>query len=446
MKNKGRFILMFIIFISLILHNLSAQEIYSTENIYIFLIDLSGSMKKDALSERVKIELENFIRDEVEPNDRLLIVGFGDEVTYYWDDVLTEMKEKEIIYNKISNLVSNHSWTHMSAAFDHLAKRLNELNQLYPESIKYIYIFTDGKNEPPKHLNENPELFSEILEKHFGENTLKPLKSFIYYITFGTKAPEEITQISEESDNFKVTEKPRKEEIDSKPIIPIEIELKIRKDSYKLIKGKREEIELRFKAVSITKSAEIKVDFEDKEKIVSLSKKNKKFDIIFSPNNLSEGNHNTLINVSTIDDNGKITPEKFEITYRVIIPDYTIWYILGALLLLIVILLIIYKMLPTFSGRLIFIKNDSEYPQRLSGKFCKKLSDLQRGWGIPVSIKVCPDSTGSRVKLKFKLTEKKRNKFTKNGLVAKKSPIILRTGDSIEYGDVKVQFDNNKRR
>ena len=103
-------------------------------------------------------------------------------------------------------------------------------------------------------------------------------------------------------------------------------------------------------------------------------------------------------------------------------------------------------MLPTFSGRLIFIKDGSEYPKRLSGKSCKKLSDLQRGWGIPVSLKVCPDSTGSRIKLKFKLTEEQKNKLTKNGLGVRKSPEILRTGESIEYGDIKIRFDNNKRR
>jgi len=446
MTNISCKLLLFIIFTLVILPNIYAQESSNSEDIYVFLIDLSGSMKKDALSERVKIEMKNFIRDEVELNDRLLIIGFGDKVTYYWDNALTRMEDKEIIYDKISNLVSNHSWTHMSAAFDHLAKRLKELNQLYPGSAKYIYIFTDGENEPPKQLNEKPELFSEILRDYFGENTLESLNSFIYYITFGTEAPDAINKISKESDNFEVTEQPRKKEIDSVPIIPIEIELKLKKDSYKLIKDKREEIELQFRVVSITRSAEIKVDFDDNEKIISLSKKNKKFDIIFSPNNLSEGNHEVLVNVSTIKDNGKITPNKFEITYNIIIPDYTIWYILGAILFLIILIVIIYKLLPKFSGRLIFIKDGNEYPKRLSGKSCKRLSDLQRGWGIPISIKVCPDATGSRIKLKFKLAEKQKNKLTKNGLEIRKNTEILRTGDSIEYGDIKIKFDNNKRR
>jgi len=446
MTNISCKLLLFIIFTLVILPNIYAQESSNPEDIYVFLIDLSGSMKRDGLSQRVKIEMENFIRDDVELNDRLLIIGFGDKVTYYWDNVLTSMEDKEIIYDKTSNLVSNHSWTHMSAAFDHLAKRLNELNQLYPGSTKYIYIFTDGKNEPPKRLNEKPERFSEILKDYFGENTLESLNSFIYYITFGTEAPDAITKISEESDNFEVTEQPRKKEIDSVSIIPIEIELKLKKNSYKLIKGKREEIELQFRVVSITRSAEIKVDFDDNEKIISLSKKNKKFDIIFSPNNLSKGNYEVLVNFSTIDDNGKITPEKFGITYEVIIPDYTIWYILGAVLFLIILIVIIYKLLPKFSGRLIFIKDGNEYPKRLSGKSCKRLSDLQRGWGIPVSLKVYPDSTGSRIKLKFQLTENQKQKLTKNGIEVRKSPVILRTGESIEFGDVEIQFDNNKRK
>jgi len=443
MTNFRKYFFLVIVLLSLTFQNVIAQNV---KDIYVFLVDQSGSMRQDNLSERVKIELENFIRDEVAINDKLLIMGFGDKVTIYYNDTIDEMKEKDNAYNVISKLKSNHNWTHMSVAFRQLADRLNELNELYPQSNKYVYVFTDGKNDPPPALNEKPELFRYILGKHFGMNKLKELKSFIYYISFGIKAPNEIVEIERKSENFKVAKKPREEEDTSIPIIPVEIKLKLKKDSFKLIKNKSEIVELEFKVLSITRASDIKFSFENKEKIVSVSKKNKKFDIIFSPNKLSEGNHKMFVNVSSLDDNGKIRPGKFEIKYEVIIPDYTFWYISGGVLLLIIILVIIYKMLPTFSGKLVFIKNNNEYPKRLSGKFCKRLSDLQRGWGIPISMKVCPDSTGSRIKLKFKLTEKRRQNLMKNGLKTRKSPEIIRTGDIIKYGDWEILYDRNKKR
>ena len=124
---------------------LSAQNSSSTSDIYIFLVDQSGSMRQDNLSGRVKDAVEKFIREEVKFNDRLVIIGFGDEVTYYTDDILSNTQDKERVYGQVSRIASNHQWTHMSAAFDHLAKRLDELKQLYPNSRKFTYIFTDGK-------------------------------------------------------------------------------------------------------------------------------------------------------------------------------------------------------------------------------------------------------------------------------------------------------------
>ncbi|MCK4358803.1 MAG: VWA domain-containing protein [Candidatus Cloacimonetes bacterium] len=442
MTNKNIYISIAIIFFLFLFQTIEIKAESSDNDIYFFLVDISRSMKDVGLDVKVKKELQYFISKEVPLGSSLLIIGFGEKISLIYDDKIDNVEDKERIYNQFSFLDFNEDWTHMSAAFDRLAKRLNELHKLYPNTRKYIYIFTDGKNQPPSYLGEKPEHFKEILNKYFSPNKIDSLNSYIYYISFGTEAPEEISDMESESERVKVVIKPEVPE--PEPIIPKEIKLELEKERFKLIQAKKESFSLHFKIISITKACEVKAKLDNKEEELLLTTKMNDFNITYTPDDLSEGKHKFKIEFTMLNKKGTIKPNTFVITYIVKIPNYTFWYILGAILLAIIIFIIIYKSIPSFHGELIFIKDGNEFPKRLYGKSCKSINDLRKGWGIPPSIKVCPDSSKNKVKIKFSLSPNQKENFTKNGMPVSKSPIILRSGDSIEYAKITVRYQYKK--
>lgn len=185
-----------------------AQEA-NIQKIYIFVIDVSGSMRKNNLDERVKKDLKDFIsnpdRSGIRLGDRVLIVGFGNEVKYYFDDEIDKNEDIERLRNEIERINFRDEWTHMSRAFDILAKRLDELHKSY-KGPKYVYIYTDGKNEPPPYLHEEPITFTNILKTYWKYEILEEKNIYICMITFGIEVPEEIKEALPETTRVKYVE------------------------------------------------------------------------------------------------------------------------------------------------------------------------------------------------------------------------------------------------
>jgi len=237
MNNKNIYILIAITLFLFWVQTIEIKAESSDNDIYFFLVDISQSMKDVGLDVKVKKELQNFISKKVPLGSSLLIIGFGEKISLIYDDKIDNVEDKERIYHQISLLEFNEDWTHMSAAFDRLAKRLSELHKLYPNSRKYIYIFTDGKNQPPSYLGEKPEHFEEILNKYFSPDEIERKNSFIYYTTFGCTPPEEIIELEEKSDRVYVEETPKEPD---KQIIPTILTLELKKSNFAITTDEKE--------------------------------------------------------------------------------------------------------------------------------------------------------------------------------------------------------------
>jgi len=210
---------------------LGGRIIYCQEHakrVFVFVVDLSGSMQKDGLHNIVKKDLINFLtgvneqgKHNLNIGDRAILMGFGDNVSYFWDREIQKVEDLEDLATTVNKLVFNHKWTHMSRAFDMLATRMREINASNPEAQKVIYIYTDGKNEPPPEIGESPVTFGRILEEYWNPEQIKPLQIWLYFITFGVPAPEEVKQLAKNNpERVKIEQKTREVPISETSITP----------------------------------------------------------------------------------------------------------------------------------------------------------------------------------------------------------------------------------
>ncbi|MEO0302036.1 MAG: vWA domain-containing protein [candidate division WOR-3 bacterium] len=181
---------------------LFSQEASQTR-VFIFVIDQSGSMRRGNLCQRVVEDIRDFItnseRSGIRLGDRLIIIGFGDDVRYHFDEELRGTQDIERAISEIERMKFADRYTHMSKAFDILSKRINELHRAYP-SPKYVYIYTDGINEPPPEAKESPLAFTEILRRYWQYEILRERDIYLCLITFGIEIPSEIKEVLPQSE------------------------------------------------------------------------------------------------------------------------------------------------------------------------------------------------------------------------------------------------------
>lgn len=169
----------------------------------IIVIDISGSMKRGGLAERVKASCKEYLK-KIKIGERVIIMTFGTDVNPGLEDrEIKGLKDIEELQGKIDQLSFNDKYTWMTKAFDVIAKRLEELQKAFPDRPKYVVIFTDGINEPPPGY-EGEFTFEEILETHF--KTFTKENTFIYVVTLGVKPQRELIEM-EEKEMIKIIEK-----------------------------------------------------------------------------------------------------------------------------------------------------------------------------------------------------------------------------------------------
>lgn len=172
-----------LLLLSYILFTLFQLAFASKTKTLMFVVDVSGSMRRDNLYQKVTDTLCAFIKREFREGDNLILCSFGNDF-YINKEILKAATEQMLtILPVIEGLNFRDEWTYMTKAFDQIAK----LSRKYrPEKERspplYIYIFTDGKNEPPPNI-QNPISFTEILKWYFKD--FLPKGTFIYVITLG---------------------------------------------------------------------------------------------------------------------------------------------------------------------------------------------------------------------------------------------------------------------
>jgi len=193
---------------------------------YIFVVDVSGSMRRNDLSERVKSTLNNYI-EKLRPGDRVIVMTFGTDVNAGIEDrTIQGPRDIAEIQRQISRLGFHDRWTWMTKAFDVIFKRIEDLRRAYPDEPVYVYIFTDGNNEPPPEYRDM-YTFRSLLQKYAPEGHLKIEKAFVYLIMFGIEPSAELQHFASQikAEIHRLPPKPKREILKEIEFTPKELRL-----------------------------------------------------------------------------------------------------------------------------------------------------------------------------------------------------------------------------
>lgn len=185
----------------------------------ILVVDISGSMRRDNLHERVRGAFKEYV-EKCRIGDRIILMTFGSDVNPGVEDRLIQsIQDIAVIKNKIDELTFSDQWTWMTKAFDIIFRRIEDLYRAYPEREKEIYIFTDGNNEPPPG-HQDDFTFEEIINK-YGE-VVRRLgdegKIFVYMVMFGVRPEERLGRFARET-NIQIVEQPRAPSVTEEELI-----------------------------------------------------------------------------------------------------------------------------------------------------------------------------------------------------------------------------------
>jgi len=162
----------------------------------ILVVDISGSMRKNNLHERVKASFKDYVK-QCDKGDRVILMTFGSDVNSGIDDrVINNTQDITDLQNSIEQFQFNDQWTWMTKAFDVIARRLGDLQKAYPKRPKIVLIFTDGNNDPPPG-HRSDFTFERILEMH--GYTFKQENTFVYLIMLKEKPSDTLKDFVEKT-------------------------------------------------------------------------------------------------------------------------------------------------------------------------------------------------------------------------------------------------------
>lgn len=292
------------------------------ENIsYVFLVDKSGSMRKDHLIDRVKGALDTFVYRTCEDGSYVIFKTFGTDVYDEWRGVIRENTRRGL-GRIIDGIQARDQWTWMSRAFREL---YNDIKRLKEErkGVIYVYLFTDGKNEPPPEKGEAPEEFRKVLARYFPPESLVQFNSFFYYITFRVKPPEEVEEWARKdtTGRISVVEKPV---VPTKPeeIVPVELVLTPGRyhSRIDIREGKTIRVPFGVKLSQNLSSLHIKAGTKDTV-IENLTQRTRKIVISYGIEDTTYGVHKGKITFAPGEGvHATINPSEFTVEYEVLKP------------------------------------------------------------------------------------------------------------------------------
>lgn len=176
----------------MICHSALAQEITPTTVIY--LLDVSGSMKKGGLFENIKGRLKE-LAGERKIGDMVVLGTFSEDVFWPLKVEIHSLEDISDIKRVIDNLKAEGPWTWMSKAFKETKEKAQDIRAKSPERRLMVYMLTDCINDPPPEVKkiEPPWKFIEVLLNYF--EGFKAKDTYIYLLSYRTLEPEEKTKI-----------------------------------------------------------------------------------------------------------------------------------------------------------------------------------------------------------------------------------------------------------
>jgi len=148
---------------------LSSQSLAGKRTAYFFLVDTSLSMIKGEWGSPFKKAQAFMLRKarEAKIGDIFVVFTFDEKVT---EMIHEEIKSEEIraeVAGHIRDLEARGPWTWASKALEILSRSFGDLGKRYGWKTGKVYLLTDGKNDPPPYLKEEPVPLSDLMVKYF---------------------------------------------------------------------------------------------------------------------------------------------------------------------------------------------------------------------------------------------------------------------------------------
>ncbi len=163
----------------------------------IFLLDTSGSMRKERLFDKIKETLKRDYVSKMKQGDHIIVFTFDEKVVMVVDQSITSENDITEVNARINTLNAIGQWTWMTQALQMTMEQARRLKTQYPEEGLNIYFLTDGINEPPPDSNEPSLKFIEVLLKYFRDFKMKD--AYVYVLVYKEeREPPPVTRENQE--------------------------------------------------------------------------------------------------------------------------------------------------------------------------------------------------------------------------------------------------------
>lgn len=159
----------------------------------ILVVDLSKSMRGygDAANifDRVEATAKNLVR-ELDEGDTMTLIPFGDAaralptVTMYGDT------ERRRLLERIDELEANQSWTYTAEALKMSLQEASRLKNTFSDHRQVVFIFTDGRNNPPPGAPDGYNLdIAQLVEQPPSEPW------YVYQVQYGDQVDQSLDSL-----------------------------------------------------------------------------------------------------------------------------------------------------------------------------------------------------------------------------------------------------------
>lgn len=415
------------------------------EKTLIFVVDVSGSMRKSGIHKSVVNSLCTFIRNEFREGDNLILCSFGS--SFYKNKQIFQGDSVQMkgFLPEIEKLNFRDDYTYMTLAFKEVAELADGIRKNYPNDPIFIYLYTDGKNEPPPFVS-NPLTFEQIVEWYFG--SYKNPQTHLYIITLGIKPEPNLKEFGEKV-GAKITEVP----VGPVPVpkLPYTIVISPQNLSYKSTsKSGRIEVNLSFDNKGDKDSIKIKVCVDNftispEEFVINKGENKVKFVIYYK--DLSTKTYKASLTFSSQTSNIKFTPDK--ISVKITIYSLLPWFIGGIIVLILILFWLRCLFIPKFPhAYLVYLDKSGNVMTRFNlrsrqkfGSNKLRISDDIDVQGIMRGSFVLIAEKGGAVILKV-IAKDKNVKFPATGMELRTGETkSLNPEDEFEFSGVRLKYE-----
>jgi hypothetical protein len=170
---------------------LPSQSLAGKRTAYFFLLDTSLSMIKGEWGSPFKKAQAFMLRKarEAKIGDIFVVFTFDEKVTEMIHEEIKSEEVRDEVAGHIRDLEARGPWTWASKALETLSRSFGDLGKRYGWKRGKIYLLTDGKNDPPPYLKEEPVPLSDLMVKYFSGYDSLDAYIYVLFSDSGKKRP-----------------------------------------------------------------------------------------------------------------------------------------------------------------------------------------------------------------------------------------------------------------